>query len=172
MQKEVITIFVNYNKSVNEGMNGIIKTLTPSEWDKPLGGYFSSIRSLCSHLYICDFNWLKRFKAIRSFAILDNPFFDQNFSFKDTIFPDMEDYLAKRPDLDSRLIDFAGELTESDMDSVLKFTDSHGVNHERNAGGCILQFLNHQTHHRGMISVYLEMLGKENDFSSLGQVLK
>jgi uncharacterized damage-inducible protein DinB len=26
---------------------------------------------------------------------------------------------------------------------------------------------NHQTHHRGMISLYLDMLGKENDFSSL-----
>ena len=172
MQKEIITIFVNYNKSVNDGMNNIIKTLSPSEWNKNLGGYFSSVRSLCSHLYICDFNWLKRFKALRSFKILDNPFFDQVYSFKDTIFENMEDYLAKRPDMDSRLIDFAEELTAADMDGILKFTDSSGVSHERNAGGCVMQFLNHQTHHRGMISVYLEMLGRENDFSSLAQVLK
>ncbi|MCL2722457.1 MAG: hypothetical protein FWD47_14095 [Treponema sp.] len=29
----------------------------------------------------------------------------------------------------------------------------------------ITHVFNHQTHHRGMISLYLEMLGKENSFS-------
>jgi uncharacterized damage-inducible protein DinB len=31
---------------------------------------------------------------------------------------------------------------------------------------------NHQTHHRGMISLYLDMLGKENDFSNLFVLLE
>ena len=34
-------------------------------------------------------------------------------------------------------------------------------------GGLILHMFNHQTHHRGMIALYLDILGKENDFSSL-----
>jgi len=172
MQKEVISLFVHYNKSVNGAMNGIIKTLSPEEWNKPLGGFFPSVRSLCSHIYICDFNWLKRFKNARSFASLKDSFFDKNYSFKETIFEDMEEYLAKRPDMDSRMLAFADELTDADMVSVFAFTDSEGKSHERNLGGALLQFLNHETHHRGMISLYLEMLGRENDFSSLAQVLK
>jgi len=172
MQKEVISLFVHYNKSVNGAMDGIIKTLSPEEWDKPLGGFFPSVRSLCSHIYICDFNWLKRFKNVRQFTSLEDSFFDKNYSFKETLFQDMGEYLAKRPDLDSRMLAFAEELTDADMASVFEFTDSGGKSHKRNFGGALLQFLNHETHHRGMISVYLEMLGRENDFSSLAQVLK
>ena len=172
MQKETIALFTKYNKSVNETMNGIIKTLSKAEWEKPLGGFYPSVRSLCSHLYICDFNWLKRFKVVRSFSVLNDPFFDRDYSFKETIFEDMGEYLAKRPELDSRLIAFADELTDADMGSMLKYTDIFGKPQERSVGGGALQFLNHQTHHRGTISVFLEILGRENDFSSTAQVLK
>ena len=172
MQKEVITLLVNYNKSVNETMNGIIKTLSQAEWEKPLGGYYPSVRRLCSHIYSSDFNWLKRFKKIRPFAALDDGFFDKDFyTPKETLFEDMGEYLAKRPDLDSRMIAFSNELTASDMGSILKYTDPHGNYFERNFGGCILHFLNHETHHRGMISMDLEMLGRENDFCSLVKML-
>ena len=171
-QKELITLFVNYNRSVNRAMDGIIKTLSPEEWQRPLGGYFKSVRGLCSHIYICDFNWLKRFRSRRMFATLSDPFFDRDYSFAETIFADMGEYLEKRPGLDSRMSAFADELNEEDLGGILKFTDSHGRDHEWIFGGCVLQFLNHETHHRGMISVYLEMLGRENDFSSLAQVLE
>jgi uncharacterized damage-inducible protein DinB len=172
MNKEIIKLFAKYNKSVNEKMNAIIKTLSPEEWEKPLGGYFSSVRGMCSHLYISDFNWLKRFKNFRTFAALNDPFFDrENYAFKDVLFENKDEYFVKRPDLDNRLLAFTAEITGADIEGILKYTDSHGVTYERNFGGCVLQFLNHETHHRGMISVYLEMLGRENDFSSLAQVL-
>jgi len=172
MQKDIIKLFVNYNKSVNQTMNGVIKTLSPAEWEKPLGGFFSSVRGLCSHIYICDFNWLNRFKSLRTFTALSDPFFDKTYSFKEILFEDMGEYLTKRPDLDNRMIAFADELTNADLDSVLSYNDSSGKLYERNFGGTVLQFLNHETHHRGMISLCLEMLGKENDFSSLAQVLR
>ncbi|GHV93833.1 hypothetical protein AGMMS50293_01530 [Spirochaetia bacterium] len=171
MQKEIITLFTKYNKSVNEAMNDIIKTLSPEEWEKPLDGFFPSVRSQCSHLYICDFNWLKRFRNFRPFSSLNDSSFDQNYSFKDTLFADMDEYLDKRPELDGRMMSFSAEITDADLAGTLKYTDSHGKVYERNFGGCVMQSLNHGAHHRGGISVYLDMLGKENDFSSLGQVL-
>jgi uncharacterized damage-inducible protein DinB len=102
---------------------------------------------------------------------LNDAFFDRNYSFTETLFEKMEEYFAKRPDMDNRMISFADELTEADLGSVLTYIDSEGKEYKRNFGGCLLQFLNHETHHRGMISLYLEMLGRENDFSSLAQVL-
>ena len=172
MQKEVIMLLANYNKSVNETMNGFIKTLSQAEWGKSLGGYFPSVRSLCSHLYVADFNWLKRFGTIRQFPALKDPFFDRDFySYKETLFPEMGEYLSKRPELDRRIIAFAEELKSDDMGITLKYTDSSGNHVAKNFGGCLLHFLNHETHHRGMISLYLEMLGRENDFSSLVKIL-
>ena len=172
MHKDVAKLFANYNKTANDAMNGIIKTLSKTEWEKSLGGYFPTIRSLCSHIYVSDFNWLKRFRNLRSFKTLQDPFFDQAYSHKDVLFEDMGEYLAKQPDMDNRIIAFADELTEADLGSTLKFTNPRGEAQERNAGISMLQFLNHGTHHRGGISVYLDMLGKDNDFSSLFQALK
>jgi uncharacterized damage-inducible protein DinB len=172
MQKETITLLAKYNKAANEAMNGVIRTLSPGEWEKPLGGYFASVRSLCSHLYICDFNWLKRYSALRELAVLKDPFFArESYSFKEELFKDMGEYLSARPDLDDRIIAFADEITGSDLGRLLKYSDSSGAQYEQNFGGLVLHCFNHETHHRGMISVYLEILGKANDFNSLSKVM-
>jgi len=165
MHKDTIILLVNYNKSVNQLMNDIIKTLSHEEWEKNLGGFFPSVRSLCSHLYIGDFNWLKRFSRLRLFTSLSNDFFFKNYSFHETIFKNMNDYISLRPDLDNKMISFAEEINDNDMKKMLKYIDSDGVAQERNFAKCVLQCLNHETHHRGMISLYLEMLGYKNDFS-------
>jgi uncharacterized damage-inducible protein DinB len=171
VQKDTVALFVKYNKLANTAMNEIIKTLSAEEWNKPFGGYFPSVRSLCSHLYICDFNWLKRFKNLREFSALKDPLFDQRYAFKDLLFEDMGEYLSGRSHLDDKMTAFAAEITGEDLAAGFRFTDSSGKSLERNFGGACLQFLNHETHHRGMISLYLELLGRENDFSSLGQAL-
>ena len=79
----------------------------------------------------------------------------------------MAEYLDKRPDLDNRMIAFVAEIADEDMGRTFKFTDPRGTVQERNFGRSMLQFFNHETHHRGMISLYLELLGRENSFSNL-----
>ena len=53
------------------------------------------------------------------------------------------------------------------MPKRLRYKNFKGIDQDRELGGLILHVFNHQTHHRGMISLYLDMLGKENDFSNL-----
>lgn len=166
MQKDTFTLFAGYNKSVNKKMDAVIKTLSREEWDKDLGGYFKSVRGLCSHLYICDYNWLKRFSKFRAFDIFTDSFFNREpYSFKEVIFEDMGEYLASRPLLDEKIIAFADGLTDGDLNSAFKYTDSHGKEFERNFGTLVMHTFNHETFHRGMVSLYLELLGRENDFS-------
>ena len=173
MQKDTLVLWAKYNKAANEKMDAIIKTLPPEQWDKNLGGFFKSIRGLCSHLYICDFNWLKRFSKLRDFAVFNDSFFGRDpYSFSEILFEAMGEYLEKRPVLDGKITAFADELEDEDLDKLLKYTDSRGNAFERNFGGLVLTSFNHDTHHRGMISLYLEMLGHENDFSGFGIALK
>jgi uncharacterized damage-inducible protein DinB len=172
MQKDIFVLFAKYNKTVNEKMNEIIKTLSKEEWDKNLGGFFNSVRGLCSHLYICDFNWLKRYSRLRDFDISKEAFFSREpYSFKEILFADSGEYLTSRPVLDEKIIAFINEASEKDLDSLLKYTDSEGTTYEKNFGGLVMHSFNHGTFHRGMISLYLEMLGRENDFASLNAVL-
>jgi uncharacterized damage-inducible protein DinB len=51
------------------------------------------------------------------------------------------------------------------LEKILTYTDSEGNKLEKVMETLLLHVFNHETHHRGMISLYLEMLGKENDFS-------
>ena len=172
MQKDTFVLFAKYNKAANEKMDDIIKTLSPQEWDKPLGGYFKSVRGLCSHLYVADFNWLKRFSKLRDFAVFKDALFGHEpYAHSELLFENMGEYLASRPVLDEKIVSLADELNDGDLGVLLKYTDPHGNDFEKVFGGLFLHTLNHDTHHRGMISLCLEMLGKDNDFDSIRPVL-
>ena len=158
-------LLAKYNKTTNELMNNFIKDLSEENWSKEFNGYFKSIHELCSHIYICDFNWLKKFKLLRNFNILNNKIFDKNYSFDETIFKNINEYIVLRNELDKIIIEFMNELTEEDLNKILKFTDSKGTYIERNMKPLINHVFTHQTHHRGMISLYLEFLGIENGYS-------
>jgi uncharacterized damage-inducible protein DinB len=174
MQSGDLRTLALYNRRANAKMGETIKTLNPEEWERPLGAYFPSVRSLCSHIYIADLAWLKRFSRsprAGTFALFKDPLFSRDYGFKELLFPGPEDYLESRPPLDGLLADFADELNDGDLAENLDYANSAGDRFTKNFGGLLLHVFNHQTHHRGMISVYLELLGRANDFNSLSAVL-
>jgi len=61
--------------------------------------------------------------------------------------------------------------TESDLEKIISFANAKGEMVNKNVGGSILHMFNHQTHHRGMISIYLDMMKIDNDFSGLLQLV-
>jgi uncharacterized damage-inducible protein DinB len=167
MDKAVVDLLVKYNRAANEKMNAVIQTLTTEEWNRDLGGFLKSVRALCSHLYISDFLLLKRYFGLRDFRLGKDAFFSREYKFFDLLFPEIEEYLRARAEMDGKIADFSAELTEEDFSGVLRFNDSKGTPMEKNFGGAVLHGFNHETHHRAMVSLYLEQLGKPNDFNSL-----
>ncbi len=139
--------------------------MAEEDWDKKFNGFFTSIHELCSHIYIGDFNWLKRFKLLRNFDTLNKNIFEKNYIFSEVIFKNISEYITMRKELDDIIIEFIHELKEDDLDKNLKFTDSKGLKIERRMEALIMHVFNHQTHHRGMISIYMEMLGIANSFT-------
>jgi uncharacterized damage-inducible protein DinB len=165
MTRELFVALAKYNRGVNEKMNGFIGDLDEEEWNREFKGYFPSIRSLCSHLYISDFNWLKRFGGVKEYTALKDPIFDETLNYDMILFPGRDEYLAKRPVLDEKFISLIGETEEDELSKILQYTDSRGAAIEKKFYAPLLQMFNHQTHHRGMISLYLDVLGRDNDFS-------
>ena len=172
MDIRTIKLFEEYNGKTNKKIGAIISRLTKEQWEKEFSGYFSSIKSLCNHIYIGDFNWLKRFSNLRQFKYVQEKFFEQTMRFDAMIIDDIEGYLDKREELDDYIKKFVNELKTADLEQKLKYLDSHGVEYNRLFGGLILHMFNHETHHRGMISIYLENMQIYNDYSNLMDILQ
>jgi uncharacterized damage-inducible protein DinB len=160
-------LLAQYNHVANQKMDNIIRTLSNAQWNQEFSGHFRMIKNLCSHIYISDYIWMKRFGQFRDFQFIKDPFFDLALTYSSQPFDDIADYLLKREALDKKMSMFTNELAESDLEKTLTFAHKHGETITKNVGGSILHLYNHQTHHRGMISLYLEMMGIQNDFSSL-----
>jgi uncharacterized damage-inducible protein DinB len=161
--------FAKYNKLTNESMNNIIGKISEEEWNKEFNGFFKSIYELCSHIYISDFNWLKRFRQVCDFDVLYKDMIQINYDseriFARKIFKNINEYIQKRKELDDIIIEFIDELSETDLEKTLKLPDLEGNEIECKMDSLIFHVFNHEIHSRGMISIYLEMLGIENDFS-------
>jgi uncharacterized damage-inducible protein DinB len=167
MNKGDVELLAKYNKETNEKINGIIKNLSEEEWNRQFHAYYKSIHELCSHIFITDYTWLKRFTSMGNFRSLDAARFGKEYSFKEILFENTGEYLANRPELDNIIIDFADELTARDLTCILRWIDSGGMVFEKRLEVALMHLVNHETYHRGMLSLYLEMIGKENDYSNL-----
>jgi len=172
MTPDTIKLLARYNVHANTEMGRVLAELGDEEWNRALGGYYPSIRSLCSHLFVSDLAWLRRFATLRPFTFAEHPIFQRNPVWGELLFPNFRDYAADRKALDESLTKFTEEVAPEDLPKHLRYKNFKGIDQDRELGGLILHVFNHQTHHRGMISLYLDMLGKENDFSNLFVLLQ
>ena len=166
MTADTIRLFAAYNTKVNIEMNGIISRLTYDEWNSRFGGHHPSIHSLCAHIYETDFMWLSRFCSLRHFNYCKNPLFDGS-SRDGSPFDAVDEYMEKRTELDRVFEEFSREVENDDFGRILSFGGNAEDEHSSGFGVMVLHCFNHQTHHRGMIAMCLDAMGKENDFSDM-----
>ncbi len=171
MDIRVLKLLSEYNKKTNNQMNSLIIKLSDAQWNNEFGGYFKSIRSMCNHIYVCDFNWLKRFSHLREYRFIKNTEIEMGIVYGTMVLNSITDYIEKRNKLDNNIVEFVNEIGLSDIESSLEYADSSGTIYKKNFGNLVLHMFNHQTHHRGMISIYLEEMGIDNDYSNLSEML-
>jgi len=132
-----------YNQTANQKMDGLISTLTDEQWNREFTGYFKTIRQLCTHVYISNYNWFKRFGKFRDFQCTKDPLFAQDLDHRSHPFDGIAGYIAKREELNKKLIALAGELIENDLEKNITFTTFKGDTMSKNAGGSLLHMFNH-----------------------------
>ena len=167
MTPGTLVLLAKYNSHANTEMFRYISKLTAEEWEKEFPGYFRSVKALCNHIYIADFSWLKRLGAVRKFNYLSNPVLQESLTIDSEVFDSIEEYDRKRKELDGLMKAFVSELTEEDLRKDVTYRSLKGASQTKNVAGSVMHFFNHGTHHRGMISLYLELMGHDNDFNGL-----
>jgi uncharacterized damage-inducible protein DinB len=146
-------------------MNTIIKNISDEEWNKPFPSYWKSIHELCSHIFIGDYGWLNRFRTFTDSKKLSNECFEINYNWSEIIFESINEYLKRRDALDEKITVFIDEITDEDLVKIMPWTHWNGNIVEKKLSVYLLHMFNHATHHRAQVSLYLDMLGKENDYS-------
>ena len=167
--KDALMLFAEYNRKVNEEMLLILKTVTPERLLETGNYYYSSVMGLLNHIMLGDIIWLRRFAD--NFAPVS--YFNEKLkgyqftALNIILFDTVEALLKHREKLDGYLTELVHALTEEDLARTVNYNDFHGVPQQKHAYAMLLHVFNHQTHHRGEITLLLDEMGVDNDYSNL-----
>jgi len=121
------------------------------------------IYELCSHSFSDNYFWLNKFRVLGNKNSLEKYFLNDQPNFE---FENIRDYIEMQSRMDDLIIEFIEDLTKDDLNSILKINAGED-NYEFKFSLTLLHIFTHSTHCRGMISLYLEMIGKENDYNGI-----
>ena len=168
--KNVFQAFAKYNGSVNESITELLKPLKKEQIMMKTKAYYPSIFETAVHIFVADINWLRRYrdtfkenKALNNSNLLSM----EQKTWREELESDYTKLFRSRKQVDDLITQFVNELDESKIDTVIKYKNYKGETVEKEAWKTLLHWFNHQTHHRGQISVLLDMVGVDHDFSGM-----
>ena len=143
--------FARYNRWQNQSIFSAAATLPDGTRKRNMGAFFKSIHGTLNHLVVADQLWLDRLEGLpTSITSLDQELHD-NF----------EALTRKREQTDNRVDRFIASLNEDLLNSTLTFRRLSGDKGVLTLPMSIvmMQFFNHQTHHRGQVATLLMQCG-------------
>ena len=155
--------FAKYNREFNARLFTLVVGLSDNERKKDLGAFFGSIHGTLNHILLADRIWLGRFaKAFPAMASLQTVQLVQQFaSLRDELYADFSELSTQRLATDKVITHFADELTDTQLASTMKYSNSQGQLREHPGWVAIAHMFNHQTHHRGQLTTLLQQLGHD-----------
>ena len=168
--KTLFQAFAKYNKSVNQSIIELVEPLKMEQVMMKTKAYYPSIFETLLHILIADLNWLRRYRDVfkgnkaldgSKLLLLEEKGLRKEFE------ADYTKLFQSRRQVDDLMIQFVNELDESKLNSVVRYKNYKGEDFEKEAWKTLLHWFNHQTHHRGQVSVLLDLIGIDHDFSSV-----
>lgn len=146
---EMIVLY-EFNAWANRRMLEAVAAVKPEEFLRPMGSSFGSLRDTTAHIYGAEWIWLERFHG-RSPASLPDA----------AEFQDVASLREKWAELEARLQQFVGSLTQDDLNRVLEYkTLKFGV-YRNPLWQSMQHVVNHGTYHRGQVTTLLRQLGAQ-----------
>jgi uncharacterized damage-inducible protein DinB len=168
--KNLFQAFAKYNESVNQSIMELLKPLKKEQIMMETKAYYPSIFETLLHNLIADLNWLRRYRdALKENKSLNSgkPLSLEEKGLRLEFESDYTTFFQYRKQVDELMIQFVNELDESKMHLVIKYKNYKGEEIEKELWKTLLHLFNHQTHHRGQVSVLLDLIGIDHDYSSL-----
>ncbi len=147
-----------YNRWMNDRLYSVCAELTDDERKADVGAFFGSVHGTLNHLLLGDRIWLGRFTG--------SPFSVRGLD--QELYSDFSELRSQRSNTDDRIESWASDLTDQTLEGKLEYTSL--VNPETRSYDmwvCVTHFFNHQTHHRGQLTVLLSQAGKDYGVTDL-----
>lgn len=168
--KIIFQALAKYNGSVNQSVLELLEPLEKEKIMMKTKAYYPSIFDTFLHILIADLNWLKRYRGVfKESEVLSNSKLVslEEKSLRTEFESDYTKLFQYRKRADDVITQFIDEMDENKLNSVIKYKNYKGEDVEKECWKTILHWLSHPTHHRGQISVLLDMVGIDNDYSSV-----
>ncbi len=156
-----IHLMATYNQWMNARLYQAASSLPDEALAADRKAFFGSILGTLNHLALGDRVWLQRFaRHPANYSVLEQiRQLPAPSNLRDLQFSNIRELSAHRAWLDQLIIDWAGSITEADLDHPLQYANMKGVPAQRDFFGLIMHFFNHQTHHRGQVTTLLSQAG-------------
>ncbi|WP_297204816.1 DinB family protein [uncultured Brachyspira sp.] len=166
--KKIMNMMALYNKNANLNLIEILKNVKEEDMKKDTGAYFKSIYGIFVHIIQCDmyfFNMYRKYsnkKTILNEELLT--YLNDDFTFNKDIEKDFQTLIDIRTKLDDVIIAIINSIDDFNITGKVMLPD---LEVKKSRYHLIMHELNHNTHHRGEISVLLDQMGYKNDYSNL-----
>jgi len=152
-----------YNQWMNDGLYRVVATLNAEDLALPRGAFFGSILGTLNHLFVADTIWLKRFSLHPAkFKSLDHVrAIPMPSSVADTPYTDLSELRSARQQMDEAIVGFVNEATEEDYAHNLAYQNTKGLPFCKLFSELVQHLFNHQTHHRGQLTVLLSQIDRD-----------
>jgi uncharacterized damage-inducible protein DinB len=153
-----------YNAEMNRRVYGAALRLSDAERRADGGAFWRSIHGTLNHLLWGDRVWLKRFGFGEGSAV--------PIAESDRIIDDFDALWAARRVLDAEIVAWAAALEPAALEGELCwFSGAAGREMLKPRALCVMQFFNHQTHHRGQVHALITRAGEATGATDLPFVL-
>ena len=143
--------FSRYNRWQNQSVYAAAASLPDGTRKRNMGAFFKSIHATLNHLLVGDQLWLDRMDGTPTLIT----------SLDQELYNDFDELRAQRERADSRLDRFVASLDDTGLAGRLTFRRLSGDKGELTLPLTLvmMQFFNHQTHHRGQATTLLMQCG-------------
>ena len=139
-----------YNIWMNQKLYTVCDSINDDVRKKDMGAFFGSIHRTLDHILYGDKAWLERLR--------DRSFTPRNIG--ETLHEEWGALKTERFAIDQEIDAWIQTLTEESLGSIFTFTSNVDKKERSIPTRILVQHLfNHQTHHRGQLTVLLSQLG-------------
>ncbi len=161
--REYVILMSRYNQWMNEKLYASAGRLSAVDFAAERGAFFGSVCGTLNHIMVADIIWLKRFAGhpARHSAVEPVRALPMPTALNQVLHKQLAPLAEQRKLLDGAIRQWADSLSDQDLEQVLHYANTKGVEFDRPMAGLVIHFFNHQTHHRGRATTLLTQMGQD-----------